>query len=499
MSRSLFAHLHSRFGKPVDPITRRDFLRASLAAAAGTLISCRAPRRAGRASQERVVIIGAGFAGLACAYELRSAGFDVTVLEARRRVGGRVLSFNKTLGGEFVPGRNIEGGGELIGSNHPTWVAYANRFGLDWLDVTQDEGDVGSPVLLDGRMLSDSDAEGLYEEMSHAYESMTADARDVDVDAPWNTSGAARLDAMSTADWLSGLDVSALCKSAIVVELANNNGQALKRQSYLGNLAQVAGGGHDKYWTESEVYRCKCGNQQLALRLADAIGADRVLLGKAAREIVQSGGGVAVNCADGARFEADHVVLATPPGVWGRIRIDPPLPMTLRPQMGDNVKYIARMRSPFWREARRSQYALTDGAIGMTWESTDGQTGPGGFALNAFSGGAAAQACRAWPAAERDARYRAEIERVYPGYSANWEAARFMDWPSEEWTKAGYSFPAPGEVTRVGPLLAQPHGRIHLAGEHCCYKFVGYMEGALSSGAEVARRIATAAGATIDV
>lgn len=498
MSRSLFARLHSRFGKPIDPISRRDFLRASLAAAAGTLISCRAPGRAGHASRERVIVIGAGFAGLACAYELRSIGFDVTVLEARRRLGGRVLSFNNKLGGEFVPGRNIEGGGELIGSNHPIWVAYADRFGLEWLDVTEDEGDVGWPVILDGRMLSDAEAEALYEEMSRAYAAMTADAHTVDIDEPWNTPEAARLDTMSAADWLSTRDVSPLCKSAITVEATHNNGQALERQSYLGNLAQVAGGGHEKYWTESEVYRCKGGNQQLAVRLAHAIGANRVWLGKAAREVTQSNGGVTVTCADGARFEADHVVLATPPSVWGRIRIDPPLPTALRPQMGENVKYIARMRAPFWRAAQRSQYALTDGAIGMTWESTDAQEGPGAVALNAFSGGAAAGACRAWPAAERDARYRAEIERIYPGYSANWEAARFMDWPSDEWTKAGYSFPAPGEVTRVGPLLARPHGRIHLAGEHCCYQFVGYMEGALHSGAETARRIA-AAGVTAGV
>jgi monoamine oxidase len=63
----------------------------------------------------RVVVIGAGFAGLACAYELQSAGYKVTVLDSRNRVGGRVLSFS-----DVVTGRNVEGGGELIGSNHPT-------------------------------------------------------------------------------------------------------------------------------------------------------------------------------------------------------------------------------------------------------------------------------------------------------------------------------------------------------------------------------------------
>jgi len=68
-----------------------------------------------------------------------------------------------------------------------------------------------------------------------------------------------------------------------------------------------------------------------------------------------------------------------------------------------------------------------------------------------------------------------------------------MDWPSDPWVKGSYSFPAPGEVTTLGPQLQQPlGGRVYLAGEHTCYAFVGYMEGALQSGARAAKRIAEA-------
>ena len=65
-----------------------------------------------------------------------------------------------------------------------------------------------------------------------------------------------------------------------------------------------------------------------------------------------------------------------------------------------------------------------------------------------------------------------------------------MDWPGDPLTRAGYSFPAPGQVTTQGPLLQQGHGRLHFAGEYTCYKFAGYMEGGLQSGAAVARRLA---------
>ncbi len=64
-----------------------------------------------------------------------------------------------------------------------------------------------------------------------------------------------------------------------------------------------------------------------------------------------------------------------------------------------------------------------------------------------------------------------------------------MDWIADPWTRAGYSFPAPGQVTTIGPILHRGLGRMHFAGEHCCYQFVGYMEGALHSGASLAKRI----------
>ena len=65
-----------------------------------------------------------------------------------------------------------------------------------------------------------------------------------------------------------------------------------------------------------------------------------------------------------------------------------------------------------------------------------------------------------------------------------------MDWPGDAWTRASYSFPAPGQVTTMGPILREGVGRLHFAGEHACYAFVGYMEGALNAGTALARRLA---------
>ena len=79
---------------------------------------------------------------------------------------------------------------------------------------------------------------------------------------------------------------------------------------------------------------------------------------------------------------------------------------------------------------------------------------------------------------------------MYKGIRASFVKGRFMDWPSDIWTQASYSFPAPGQVTTMGPVLWNANSRVRFAGEHTSYAFTGYMEGALHSGALVARAIA---------
>jgi monoamine oxidase len=157
--------------------------------------------------------------------------------------------------------------------------------------------------------------------------------------------------------------------------------------------------------------------------------------------------------------------------------------------MGKSVKYLAQVSSRFWRDLGRRAGSVTDGMVGATWEATSGQGGAAAV-LTAFSSGPHAEACIQRWAREKDGAYRAELERLYPGFQQKLVSSLFFAWPDEPWTKAGYSFPAPGEVMAFGPTLREGIGRLHFAGEHTCYKFVGYMEGALDSGAALARRLA---------
>jgi monoamine oxidase len=478
---NLYAQLHRRHGKQ-DGLTRREMIQRSLAAAGALLISDRIGFAMPQGKAGRIVVVGAGFSGLAAAYELTRAGYDVTVVEARNRIGGRVISFS-----DIVAGKNVEGGGELIGSNHPAWMGYAKQFKLSFLDVSEE--DLEFPIVLNGKRLSADESEALWEEMEKAFGTIYADAATVDADRPWTAPNAEALDKKTLASWIDAIDGSPLCRSALHAMLMADNGVVTDWQSYLGNLAMIKGGGLEKYWTDSEVYRCRGGNQQLATKLAAAIGTAKVLTRTPVRSIDVSDGGVRVALATGKALEADRVILTAPPSTWNRIAVRPPIPATLIPQMGVNVKFLIGLKGPFWRAGELAPELLSDGPVNMTWHATDGQRGAG-EAMVAFSGGPSAEMCRDW-GARRVENYLTELGTVYKSIRASYTGkSRFMDWPGDAWTKASYSFPAPGQVTAQGPTLYDGIGRLHFAGEYSSYAFMGYMEGALNSGAAVARRIA---------
>lgn len=471
-------------------LSRRQALRATAAAVAASILGgCATPSRKVGGIRPRVAVIGAGFAGLAAADQLVQAGCDVVVLEARNRVGGRVRSLDSVR-----PGTNVEAGGEFIGENHPTWLALAKRFKLDFLDVSADDENP-APLFLDGRLLSTDEADGVYNEVARVESEWTRLAADVDADEPWKRADAVLYDRRSTRSLLEAMELSPLGILAAETLITADNGMSTAEQSLLGNLAVVKGGGLEAYWTDSESYRCAGGNQRLAIKLAAAVGANRLRLETPVKSIDSTGSIVKMTTASGDVIEADFVVLAVPPSVWSSIAFTPAIFATGTPQMGTTIKHVTPVSRPFWVDEKRSQYASADLDIQLTWESTDGQESDGNV-FAAFTSGGPAKRLLELESAARDERVRSEIGRIYRSFSDSIDGRSiFFGWPNEPFTRAGYSFPAPGEVTRLGPILRRGVGPIRFAGEHCSYAFTGYMEGALASGVRVGREIAKLANA----
>jgi len=207
--------------------------------------------------QREVGVIGAGFAGLCAAYELAELGYTVTVFEARNRVGGRVDSLP-----DFVEEKTVEGGGELIGSNHPLWNAYRMRFGLEFSDVKEYKN---SPFRIGHHTLTADESKELNDELDEALKAISDLAESViDPFEPWTNPDASELDCQSLSAWLQERNFSQKCKYAVEMMLAADNGIPANEQSLLGVLAMVKGGGLDRYWLDTEVYRCEGGNDSLA-------------------------------------------------------------------------------------------------------------------------------------------------------------------------------------------------------------------------------------------
>ncbi|WP_420130230.1 flavin monoamine oxidase family protein [Longimicrobium sp.] len=502
MAGSLFTKLHRRFGQRLTGSARSRHAHRALAE-----LDARIPavpeeglfEAAGAA--KHVAVVGAGFGGLSAAYWLARWGFRVTVFEAADRVSGRVHTLN-----QWVNGRLTEAGGELIGLNHPQWLRFSREFGLGLSVITPEDNYGGwgleMPLYLNGELVPREQAEALYTEMNAILGTMTPDARKVPAFRPWKARNAAAWDAMSLRQWLDAASPSPLARAAIEATLANNNAEPTDRQSYLANLALVAGGGFDdrkraNFWDLTEVFRCERGNQELAeclRRDVEGRSADnRVETGTPVRRVEIAKKDVRVYVGDETEARmADYVVFALPVAAWDTVEVTPAFPAGMQMNVGPVVKFLSSVRERFWIREALAPSATSD-ACGEMWEGTDNQmtAGSQGLELTLFAGGDAARAAIAQ--GDPAVWYREHISQLYPGYAANAIDHQFVNWPADPHIRGGYSCPLPGQVTTIGPFLNKMYrGRLAFAGEHACLAFFGYMEGALESGLRAALRVVSA-------
>jgi monoamine oxidase len=325
----------------------------------------------------------------------------------------------------------------------------------------------------------------------------------VDPFEPWTNRNAEALDAIPLARWIDEAKCGKRCKRAMSVMFYADNGVPTSAQSLLAVLAMVKGGGLDRYWTDTELFRCIGGNQQLAEHFKNSLnkGKDKpiVHLNSPVEKVERFESRIRLFIKDPitgrqAFDEADDVILAVPPSVWNTIKFDafPELAEKLAkpPQMGANVKYLMKFHRRFWRDFASSPTLSEDGPVDLTWETTETDD-DGDFVMVSFSGSIDAKECGAWSEGERKGKYVDAMRSPYPGIGEQIRDDRFMNWPEEKWTKASYYFPGLNEVTNWGPFWKAGYKDwLHFAGEHTSYAFMGYMEGALSSGYRLARSLA---------
>jgi len=442
-----------------------------------------------------VAVVGAGFAGIVAARELQRKGIDVVVLEARDRVGGRVL--NEPIG----DGKVVEVGGQWVGPGQDRLYALAREVGVETYP-THSEGEnliefrgalkryKGTIPRINAAVLAD---------VGQAQAKLDRLAKRVDVEAPWRTPDAERLDSQTFWSWMRRNVYTSGGRMLIELSIEAVWAAEPADVSLLHVLFYIASAGNFDLLVDTgggaQQDRFVGGSQLVAMKAAEDLG-DRLVLDAPVRRIVHRGSTVSV-IADNATAWCKRVVVAVPPPLAGRIAYDPPLPghrdqLTQRMPMGAVIKCMAIYDEPFWRRDGLSGQATSDvGPAKIVFDNSPPDGSPG-VLLGFLEGKRAREYTRAGEAERRDAVV-GTFTRLFGPKAAKPERYLDKSWIEEEWTRGCYGCYLPtGGWTSYGDAIKAPIGRIHWAGTETASIWMGYIDGAIRSGERVAAEVATA-------
>jgi monoamine oxidase len=455
-------------------------------------------------SQPRIVVVGAGLAGMTCAHRLHQAGLRCTVYEAEAKPGGRT----RTLRGFFADGQLAESGGEFVDSRHTALWQLVSELGLELDDLWLAAPDGAELFRLGGRRYSLARAD---EDWRAAYDAVQADAAAAGDEPRFDqsTQAARRIDHMSAAEWIDARipgGRASLLGSLLDVIWTTESGADTGELSALTLVRALAESPRVAFWPvgdSDERFHVRGGNDQVVARIEERLpdGSLRTDSALAAVRALDSGESVCTFEEDGrlADVRCDRLVLALP---FTALREVDTSRAGFRPlkrraieelPLGTSSKLHLEFERRLWREQGLDGWTET-GRLQTTWEETVAQPGAGGV-LVVYNGGAAGAGWDPAPAhgpadATVVAPALAVLDRLVPGLEAAWTGRAWLDyWRASPWHRGAYSYYAVGQTTRFRGVEGLREGNVHFAGEHTSLAFRGYMEGAVESGERVASEI----------
>jgi monoamine oxidase len=496
-------------------VSRRSLLKGATVLGAGLVTGLsRAAEagngRGGRTGPLSVGIVGAGVAGLACAYELKRAGILATVHETNERVGGRVFSMGGAFSGPVsFPNQVVERGGEFIDTGHKAMLAYAQEFNLAKENVIKASGEVA--YYFGGQHYPESvvvdEYRAFVDDMRPDLQALSG-APSADLYTPVDR----QYDLMSLAEYLETRGAGPVVKAAITAAYEAEYGLPVAQQSCLNFLFFIRANRRSRFepfGVSDERYHLVGGNQQvpreLAARLSGQLRHGERL--EAARKT--AAGAVELTFRRGSTAVVatyDAVVFAIPFTVLRSVALDVSLGLpawkTYAIQQlgyGNNAKMMVGFNGPVWAELGSNGASYSDLPNHQaTWETNPSSATTQSAVLTDYSSAARAAALDPRNVAREADRFVADLNKVYPGAankvkrdSGGKIVAHLEHWPSNPNTQGSYTCYKTGQFTSVCGNEGKPVGNLFFAGEHAnsFYWWQGFMEGAALSGKDAASAI----------
>ena len=429
-----------------------------------------------------ILVAGAGLAGLTAARELTIRGADVIVVDARDRVGGRVLTTRKP----FIRGEHAEAGGDLIDESQTEICRLISAVGLRTARILPGGFTPVRQVGRRRRIGGKAAWQDLAKQMQPEVRAFCLSEQ------RWDGGVAAWLARESVAQWLDRIRAPKNLRDVAV----GLRGFFLADPDSLSLLALADQFAEEGAPGDEKMFRIVGGNDRLPAHLAKALGS-RVRLRTIVRRITQTRHGVSAALESNGRIEearADYLVCALPATTVRDITFAPDLPGPLRTAL-THLKYGAATKTALqftrapWRKRGQPRGFGTPFPIGAVWDGNEEQRGS---ILTLLAGGGASAATRAMLAAEGPSRLVRELSWLDLG-KTQLIAWSTMSWEDEEWSRGGYAFFDPQFPPSLRYSLAQPFERVFFAGEHTSLRWQGYMNGAVETGLRAAEEARCAA------
>lgn len=413
-----------------------------------------------------VIVIGGGFAGLVAARELAHAGRTPILVEARDRLGGR--TWYRPFG---ESGRKVEFGGTWISPRTMRRAAAEiDRYGLRLTSRAAPGVDFRWAV--GGRAGTAFPLAGdeLYE-LERAWYGMIAAAHRLDPDTGLDTQQLADLD-RPLGSFLDEMAPSRATRSFLETWARLGSGAPSSEWSLLQLLAWVAALDYSVlgYYAEVSQY-LELGTESLV----DAIVADggfEIRTSTAIEAIRVDRDEVVLTTSDGPELRAGAVVVATPANLWGSMAFDPPLSEARAALARDG--HPGRMRK-VWIQAQGAPPNLV--ALGDTsaflWLSCEYEVSDTQLLVGFVS-----------PPSTLDPNDRDAVVAAVHELASGLEvlAVESHDWLDDPWSRGSWMVPRPGWLGRWSEVQA-PAGRVSFAGADIATRWVGWIDGAIESGA----------------